>query len=114
MDKYKIEKYEIIVENYSEEEQNPYYDEGKTWDGGGYHQPYIKAVGTINGKQFEIIHDDTSCGGFGTRYTTTIMIDNKIVYFEDYNNIDSIINIIEEEEAFKEINECLLKFFVIK
>lgn len=48
-----------------EEELNSYYDERRTRNGGGYHQPqYTFEYGEWTGT-----FTDTSCGDFGTRYT---------------------------------------------
>lgn len=58
--------------NYIEKEQNPYFDPSRSYDGGGYHQPLIHIDGVFKGDKFVIDIDDTSCGGFGSRFIVSV------------------------------------------
>lgn len=54
-------------------ESNPFYNPYKSIDGGGYHQPVYFAEVSLNGLIASVYYANTSCGGFGTRYTLCVM-----------------------------------------
>lgn len=73
-----------------EREQNDFFDESKSCNGGGYHQPFEKYSFEYEDKKYELVYDSTSCGDFGSRYSVSIYDqDNKTIY--DYN-VDRIDN----------------------
>ena len=87
-------------------EQNSFYDPAKSYNGGGYHQPYQKLTFDIDGENYTLIYDNTSCGDFGKRYEIDLFITEpkKPVYHFEFNNIDKL----DEDEddylvAFKEV-----------
>lgn len=87
-------------------EQNSFYDPEKSYNGGGYHQPYQKLTFDIDGENYTLIYDNTSCGDFGKRYEIDLFITEpkKPVYHFEFNNIDKL----DEDEddylvAFKEV-----------
>jgi hypothetical protein len=58
-------------------EQNEFYDERKSCNGGGYHQPLLTCtMGT-----HRLLIDDQSCGDFGCRYT--VLYDGVTIYDRD-------------------------------
>nr|DAW77591.1 MAG TPA: hypothetical protein [Caudoviricetes sp.] len=77
----------ILIE---EREQNPFFDESKSSNGGGYHQPFEKYSFEYENKKYQLVYDSTSCGDFGSRYTISIYDqDDKTIY--DYN-VDRVDN----------------------
>ena len=89
-----------------DKEQNSFYDPAKSYNGGGYHQPYQKLTFDIDGENYTLIYDNTSCGDFGKRYEIDLFITEpkKPVYHFEFNNIDKL----DEDEddylvAFKEV-----------
>lgn len=66
-----------VLELVSEKEQNPFYDENRSNNGGGYHQPLLKYVGEIAYKPATVSINDTSCGEFGCRYGVIIELDDE-------------------------------------
>lgn len=77
-------------------EQNPFYDPAKSYNGGGYHQPYQKLTFDIEGQNYTLTYDNTSCGDFGKRYEVDLFIteSKKPVYHFEFNNMDKV----EEDE----------------
>ena len=77
-------------------EQNPFYDPAKSYNGGGYHQPYQKLTFDVEGQNYTLIYDNTSCGDFGKRYEVDLFIteSKKPVYHFEFNNMDKV----EEDE----------------
>ncbi|MFC2477120.1 MAG: hypothetical protein ACFNTU_06500, partial [Catonella sp.] len=52
----------------NKEQTNPFYDESKSNDGGGYYQPrYEFQFGDWKG-----VYDNTSCGDFGSRWSIDV------------------------------------------
>lgn len=109
-------------------EQNSFYDPEKSYNGGGYHQPYLKISFDIDNTSYTLIKDDTSCGDFGVRIDTQLLLtDNNQKIYE--HHLDTVkINSAEDEEYLladkelmtKELWENLIynneinSFFVIK
>ncbi len=79
--KEKNEKNAATLYLISETEQNPHYDPAKSYNGGGYHQPFIEYAGEVVGEHVTILIDDTSCGDFGSRYAVTIAFDEKSYHY---------------------------------
>lgn len=77
-------------------EQNSFYDPAKSYNGGGYHQPYQKLTFDVEGQNYTLIYDNTSCGDFGKRYEIDLFITEtkKPVYHFEFNNMDKV----EEDE----------------
>lgn len=77
-------------------EQNSFYDPEKSYNGGGYHQPYQKLTFDVEGQNYTLIYDNTSCGDFGKRYEIDLFITEtkKPVYHFEFNNMDKV----EEDE----------------
>ena len=69
-------------------EQNPFYDENKSNNGGGYHQP--KTVTNIKYKNelYEFVYNSTSCGDFGRRYSKTLYKNNQELASIYLNEVD--------------------------
>ena len=80
-----------------EREQNDFFDEAKSCNGGGYHQPFKKYSFEYENENFELVYDSTSCGDFGSRYCVTITRteDNKTIY--DFS-VDRVNN--REDELY--------------
>ena len=68
-----------------EKEQNNFYDESRSNNGGGYHQPYQKYEFELGGKEYNLVYDDTSCGDFGARFNLKI--------FEKENSANLLLEI---------------------
>lgn len=88
-------------------EQNPFYDPEKSYNGGGYHQPYQKLTFDVEGKNYTLIYDNTSCGDFGKRYEIDLFIteSKKPVYHFEFNNMDKVEDdeLVEYLKAYKEV-----------
>ena len=87
-----IENLEVLEDR----EQNLFYDPAKSYNGGGYHQPYQKLTFDVEGQNYTLIYDNTSCGDFGKRYEIDLFITEtkKPVYHFEFNNMDRV----EEDE----------------
>lgn len=87
-----IENLEVLEDR----EQNSFYDPAKSYNGGGYHQPYQKLTFDVEGQNYTLIYDNTSCGDFGKRYEIDLFIteSKKPVYHFEFNNMDKV----EEDE----------------
>lgn len=87
-----IENLEVLEDR----EQNSFYDPAKSYNGGGYHQPYQKLTFDVEGQNYTLIYDNTSCGDFGKRYEIDLFITEtkKPVYHFEFNNMDKV----EEDE----------------
>lgn len=88
-------------------EQNSFYDPAKSYNGGGYHQPYQKLTFDVEGQNYTLIYDNTSCGDFGKRYEIDLFIteSKKPVYHFEFNNIDKVGE--DEDEYLKVYKEVL-------
>lgn len=88
-----------------DKEQNSFYDPAKSYNGGGYHQPYQKLTFDVEGQNYTLIYDNTSCGDFGKRYEIDLFIteSKKPVYHFEFNNIDKV----GEDEYLKVYKEVL-------
>ena len=88
-------------------EQNSFYDPAKSYNGGGYHQPYQKLTFDIDGENYTLIYDNTSCGDFGKRYEINLFITEpkEPVYRFEFNNIDKLDE--DEDEYLKVYKEVL-------
>lgn len=60
----------LSVVNRVFEETNPYYDENRCHNGGGYSQPHIELM-LSDGKK--VVINDTSCGDFGCHYVIILL-----------------------------------------
>lgn len=56
----------ITITDIATRNTNPFYDQNKCHNGGGYYQPDV-TISLSNGGKIAI--QDTSCGDFGDRYT---------------------------------------------
>lgn len=98
-------------------EQNPFADERRCRNGGGYFQPLTEILCVIGGKRYEVVISDTSCGEFGERLSVCVRNDHpyrKTVngsYY--YNTMDGYI---EESDLniSNKIVRSLLKANVLK
>jgi len=90
-----------------DKEQNSFYDPAKSYNGGGYHQPYQKLTFDVEGQNYTLIYDNTSCGDFGKRYEIDLFIteSKKPVYHFEFNNIDKVGE--DEDEYLKVYKEVL-------
>lgn len=90
-----------------DKEQNSFYDPAKSYNGGGYHQPYQKLTFDVEGQNYTLIYDNTSCGDFGKRYEIDLFIteSKKTVYHFEFNNIDKVGE--DEDEYLKVYKEVL-------
>lgn len=90
-----------------DKEQNSFYDPAKSYNGGGYHQPYQKLTFDVEGQNYTLIYDNTSCGDFGKRYEIDLFIteSKKPVYHFEFNNIDKVEE--DEDEYLKVYKEVL-------
>lgn len=90
-----------------DKEQNSFYDPAKSYNGGGYHQPYQKLTFDVEGQNYTLIYDNTSCGDFGKRYEIDLFIteSKKPVYYFEFNNIDKVGE--DEDEYLKVYKEVL-------
>lgn len=88
-------------------EQNSFYDPAKSYNGGGYHQPYQKLTFDVEGQNYTLIYDNTSCGDFGKRYEIDLFIteSKKPVYHFEFNNMDKVEE--DEDEYLKVYKEVL-------
>lgn len=88
-------------------EQNSFYDPAKSYNGGGYHQPYQKLTFDVEGQNYTLIYDNTSCGDFGKRYEINLFIteSKKPVYHFEFNNMDKVEE--DEDEYLKVYKEVL-------
>ena len=83
----------VLIED---REQNPFFNPEKSYNGGGYHQPFKKYSFEYKGETYTLVYDSTGCGDFGCRYNVSICNqENKTIY--DYN-IDRVGN--REDELF--------------
>lgn len=83
-----------------EKEQNNFYDPSRSNNGGGYHQPYQKYEFELDGKEYNLVYDDTGCGDFGARFNL------KIFEKENSANLLLEINVDEVKQNSKDyINE---------
>lgn len=89
-------------------EQNSFYDPAKSYNGGGYHQPYQKLTFDVEGQNYTLIYDNTSCGDFGKRYEIDLFITEtkKPVYHFEFNNMDKVED-DELDEYLKVYKEVL-------
>lgn len=99
-----------LIENLKvleDKEQNSFYDPAKSYNGGGYHQPYQKLTFDVEGQNYTLIYDNTSCGDFGKRYEIDLFIteSKKPVYHFEFNNIDKVGE--DEDEYLKVYKEVL-------
>ena len=90
-----------------DKEQNSFYNPAKSYNGGGYHQPYQKLTFDVEGQNYTLIYDNTSCGDFGKRYEIDLFIteSKKPVYHFEFNNIDKVGE--DEDEYLKVYKEVL-------
>lgn len=98
-----IENLEVLEDR----EQNSFYDPAKSYNGGGYHQPYQKLTFDVEGQNYTLIYDNTSCGDFGKRYEIDLFIteSKKPVYHFEFNNMDKVEE--DEDEYLKVYKEVL-------
>lgn len=98
-----IENLEVLEDR----EQNSFYDPDKSYNGGGYHQPYQKLTFDVDGENYTLIYDNTSCGDFGKRYAIDLFIteSKKPVYHFEFNNMDKVEE--DEDEYLKVYKEVL-------
>lgn len=83
-----------------EKEQNSFYKPSRSNNGGGYHQPYQKYEFELDGKEYNLVYDDTGCGDFGARFNL------KIFEKENSANLLLEINVDEVKQNSKDyINE---------
>lgn len=83
-----------------EKEQNSFYEPSRSNNGGGYHQPYQKYEFELDGKEYNLVYDDTSCGEFGARFNL------KIFEKENSANLLLELNVDEVKQNSKDyINE---------
>lgn len=99
-----IENLEVLENR----EQNSFYDPAKSYNGGGYHQPYQKLTFDVEGQNYTLIYDNTSCGDFGKRYEIDLFIteSKKPVYHFEFNNMDKVED-DELDEYLKVYKEVL-------
>ena len=86
------------------EEQNSFFDSGKSCNGGGYSQPFITFV--FNGVVGSI--QDTSCGEFGERYFVqfgekSYSLDTTGIENEEYSSFSK--NCLEDKLLSKQLKE---------
>lgn len=91
-----------------EVEQNDFFDESKSCNGGGYHQPLKKYSFEYNNENYVLTYNSTSCGDFGSRYYVRITRtkDDKTIYDFD---VDNVSRNREDELYFS--NELDVSFF---
>lgn len=73
-----------------EVEQNDFFDESKSCNWGGYHQPLKKYSFEYNNENYVLTYNSTSCGDFGSRYYVRITRtkDDKTIYDFDVDNVN--------------------------
>jgi len=86
------------IKEISRVSQNPFFDDGKSNNGGGCSQPLVEFE--FNGIEGSI--DDTSCGDFGARYSVS--------YDGKYFLYDNVSEHFTEESSFSKQNADDVRF----
>jgi hypothetical protein len=98
-----IENLEVLEDR----EQNSFYDPAKSNDGGGYHQPYLKISFDIDNTNYTLIKDDTSCGDFGVRIDTQLLLTDNNQKIYEYH-LDTVKRNSAEDEEYLSVNKELM------
>lgn len=92
------------IKNVAVEEMNEFFDENKTRNGGGYHQPHWQFL-FANGQVLHI--EDLSCGDFGSRIYVTLCDGNgNIVKAAAYGTM------LDENECYSDFDEVDADMYV--
>ena len=77
------------------EQTNPFYDKGRSNNGGGYYQPrYEFQFGDWKG-----VYDNTSCGDFGSRLSISVE-NGTLVYSASWGSMDGVDHYSDFPEKF--------------
>lgn len=98
-----IENLEVLEDR----EQNSFYDSAKSNNGGGYHQPYLKISFDIDNTNYTLIKDDTSCGDFGVRIDTQLLLTDNNQKIYEYH-LDTVKKNSAEDEEYLSVNKELM------
>ena len=98
-----IENLEVLEDR----EQNSFYDPAKSNNGGGYHQPYLKISFDIDNTNYTLIKDNTSCGDFGVRIDTKLLLtdNNQKIY---KHHLDTVQKNSSEDEEYLLVDKELM------
>ena len=91
---------ELKVLNKYEQQENQFYQEGKTYDGGGYDNTCVYATLEYNGHEYAYKELDYNTGDFG---------DDHSIYIEDENG-----NLLFDSHYYRDKDEDEFHFFIDK
>ena len=109
-------KKHFIITHEAVEQQNPFYDERKAANGGGYDQPLtiIEFVyGDEDGeREYRLSHNEDSCGDFGRRWS--VALDSRIdddyvedIFFYEFDEVGDAFENIMINEKYRDLLEEL-------
>lgn len=91
---------ELKVLNKYAQQENQFYQEGKTYDGGGYDNTCVYATLEYNGHEYAYKDLDYNTGDFG---------DDHSIYIEDENG-----NLLFDSHYYRDKDEDEFHFFIDK
>ena len=109
---------ELKVLNKYEQQENQFYQEGKTYDGGGYDNTCVYATLEYNGHEYAYKELDYNAGCFRDDYSIYIEDENKNLLFDYHYYMDQdkdefhffINKDVIDENFFKQLQENIIMF----